>query len=293
MDSSAPKDSTPEFAFDVPPEQIVQSSRGKCWPGVDIAEIVHPLDDFALPPIPQHVLVIHLSGPIEITERRAGRHGHLETGGLVILPAGAPSTWHLDRRGEVRHLHLYLAPSLLQRIATEADLNPDTLELLETLGTRDPQVEAIARSLLCELRTGGLGGKLYAESLAMLLAIHLLRHHSSARLPAVARRPGLSPSTVQQVTAYIEEHLADNLSLAEIAAVASLSPYHFARCFKEALGYTPHQYVIQQRVERARLLLATTNWPIAAIAQIVGFASESHLALHFKRLTGLTPKHAR
>lgn len=292
MNPLPPSRSTPTFAFDVPPEHIVQSSKGKGWSDIDLAEIVHPHETFALPPLPRHVLVVHLSAPIEITERHAG-HGHLGTGGLVILPAEAPSTWHLKRTGEVRHLHLYLAPALLQRVAAEMDLNPDTVELLQTQGAYDPQIQTTALALFAELRTGSLGGRLYAESSATLLALQLLRRYSSAKLPDQPRHGGLSRPAVQQVTAYIEEHLADDLTLAELAAVAGLSPYHFARRFKETLRCSPHQYVVQQRVERARLLLTTTTWTVAAIAQAVGCASESHLALHFKRLTGLTPKQFR
>ena len=92
---------------------------------------------------------------------------------------------------------------------------------------------------------------------------------------------------------YIEEHLAEDLSLADLAEVVHLSPYHFARLFKESMGIPPHRYVIQCRVERARLLLSTTNWSLSSIAYTVGFAHESHLALHFKRLTGLTPRSYR
>ena len=282
----------PALALDVPPSHIVQSSRDKGWADIDLAEIVHPHETFALPPIPHHVLVVHLSPPIEWTERHAG-HGHLGTGGLVILPAEAPSTWHLKSTSEVRHLHLYLAPALLQRVAAEVDLNPDTVEVLQTLGVYDPQIQAAALALFTELRTDGLGGRLYAESIATLLALQVLRRYSSARLPDQPRHGGLSGPIVEQVTAYIEEHLADDLTLAELAAGAGLSPYHFARRFKEALGSSPHQYVVQRRVERARLLLTTTTWTLATIAQAVGCASETHLALHFKRLTGLTPKQFR
>jgi AraC family transcriptional regulator len=82
-------------------------------------------------------------------------------------------------------------------------------------------------------------------------------------------------------------------SLSELAVLAALSPYHFARLFKASTGYSPHQYVIHRRVERAKLLLSTTHWSLAAIAQAVGFAHESHLALHFKRLTGLLPSASR
>jgi AraC family transcriptional regulator len=285
--------STPETVFDVPLDHIVRSSSGKGWHGLDVAEIIHPLDDFALPAHPRHVLVVNLGPPATVLERHAGRQGRLATGNLVILPAGAPTNWHLEREGEVRHLHLYLAPTLIQEIATSADLDPDAIEFVETLGIFDPQIETIALALLSELRSEGLGGRLYVESLANILGIHLLRRHSSAKGPSLPRSVGLDPTTLRRVSAYIDERLAEDLSLAEIAAVASLSPYHFARLFKASTGFSPHQYVIQRRIERAKLFLSTTNWSLTAIAHAVGFAHESHLALHFKRLTGLVPSALR
>ncbi len=293
MEQTPFEESNHETVFDVPLEHIVQSSSGKGWHGLDVAEIIHPLDDFALPALPRHILVINLSAPSTIQERLAGRQGHLGTGNVVILPAGAPTTWHLEREGEVRHLHLYLSPTLLQQIATSADIDPDTVEFVDTLGMFDPRIETIALSLLSELRSEGLGGRLYVESLANILGIHLLRQHSSVKQPSLPRSVGLDRATLRRVSTYIEEHLAEDLSLSELAAVAYLSPYHFARLFKASTGFAPHQYVIGRRIERAKLLLSTTNWSLAAIAHAVGFAHESHLALHFKRLTGLLPSASR
>src|SRR5258706_3228624 len=174
-------------AFDVPPEHIVQSSSGKGWQGLDVAEIIHPLDDFTLPALPRHILVINLSPPSTIQERLAGRQGHLGTGKGVILPAGAPTTWHLEREAEVRHLHLYHVPTLIQEIASEADIDPETIEFAQTLGIFDPQIETIQLSLLSELRSEGLGGRLYVESLATILGILLLRQHSSVKQPSLPR----------------------------------------------------------------------------------------------------------
>ena len=293
MEQTPFEESKRETVFDVPLEHIVQSSSGKGWHGLDVAEIIHPLDDFALPALPRHILVINLSAPSTIQERLAGRQGHLGTGNVVILPAGAPTTWHLEREGEVRHLHLYLSPTLIQQIATSADIDPDTVEFVDTLGMFDPRIETIALSLLSELRSEGLGGRLYVESLANILGIHLLRQHSSVKQPSLPRAVGLDRATLRRVSTYIEEHLVEDLSLSELAAVAYLSSYHFARLFKASTGFAPHQYVIGRRIERAKLLLSTTNWSLAAIAHAVGFAHESHLALHFKRLTGLLPSSYR
>jgi AraC family transcriptional regulator len=103
----------------------------------------------------------------------------------------------------------------------------------------------------------------------------------------------LTPTQLQQVLDYINTHLNRDLSLVQIAGVINISPTYFASLFKRATGISPHQYVIQQRVERAKLLLSKTDLMIADIALQVGFSSQSHLTQQFKRLTSMTPKQIR
>ncbi|PSB46890.1 AraC family transcriptional regulator [Cyanosarcina cf. burmensis CCALA 770] len=103
----------------------------------------------------------------------------------------------------------------------------------------------------------------------------------------------LTHTQLQQATDYIQTHLNRDLSLAELASVICISPTYFASLFKQAMGISPHQYVIQQRVERAKLMLSRTDLAIAEIALQVGFSSQSHLTQQFKRVTGLTPKQVR
>jgi AraC family transcriptional regulator len=277
-------------APDVPPEHVVVSSGGRRWHGLDAAEILHPDDDFACPAIPRHVLVFNLGSPMEATELRTGCAGRLGTGGgVMILPAGKPREWHLHHRGEVRHLHLYLDPELVRGVAAEADLNPDRVEVVDAFGAHDPWLEHAGMSLLSELRSDRSDGRVYGEALATVLAVQLLRHHSSVKWPALRASSGLAPSSLKRATDYIEDNLAEDLSLAAVAQAASFSPYHFARLFKTSTGVSPHQYIIRRRVERARLLLTTTDWPLSVIARAVGFAGASHLARHFRRLLGTSP----
>jgi AraC-like DNA-binding protein len=107
------------------------------------------------------------------------------------------------------------------------------------------------------------------------------------------KHKGLTRTQLQQVLDYIQTHLDRDLSLAEFAEVVNISPTYFAHLFKRAMGISPHQYVIQQRVERAKLMLSKTDLAIADIALQVGFSSQSHLTQQFKRLTGMTPKQVR
>lgn len=131
---------------------------------------------------------------------------------------------------------------------------------------------------------------LYAESLANTLAAHLLRRYTVWQpVPGevVERHPA---STLRQVTEYIHENLDQHLTLAELSLVAGMSPYHFARTFKQVTGVTPHQYVLNARVERAKGLLLQGKLTIAEIASQVGFFDQSHLTRYFKRLVGVTPQ---
>ena len=272
---------------------VIGSSKDRGWSGIQAEEVWHRAADFGLPAIPDHLLVFHLGRPLRIEEHVGGHEGRLGEGSLTILPAGAPTHWRLHQRGAVRHLHLFLDPTVIHTVAAEAGVNPDRIEIAPGLGVRDPRFEQIGFGFLSELRSGGLGGRLYAESLATLLAVQLVRHHSSVALPSPRRSARLSPTALASATDYVEEHLAEDVSLAAVAGAAALSPYHFARLFRETTGLSPHQYVIRRRVERAKLLLATTDRSLAVIAADVGFARGSHLATHFRRLLGVTPSSFR
>jgi AraC family transcriptional regulator len=101
---------------------------------------------------------------------------------------------------------------------------------------------------------------------------------------------GLSPAKLTLVKEYIQHHLHQNLQLNEIAAIAQLSPYHFLRLFKQSMGITPHQYILQCRLNQAKHLLQHSNLSIVEIAIRTGFCDQSHLTRHFKRYVGMTPK---
>jgi AraC family transcriptional regulator len=285
-------------APDVPPEHVLLSSSGRGWSGVDAAEIHHPQDDFGTPAIPRHVLVVNLGSPFDAKETLRGREGYLGPGGIVVLPAGSPREWHLERRGEVRHLHLYLDPTLVRSVAAGAGLDPEKAELVEALGIRDPLIEHTAMSLLSELRSGEVGARIYAESLANVLAVNLLRRHSSLARSSVRKLEHESPSGLPGISLrtaldYVGDNLAADLSLAEIAREVGMSPYHFSRMFKLSTGLSPHQYVIRQRIERAKALLKYTDLPVGMVAREVGFASSSHFAQQFRRLVGVSPRSFR
>lgn len=106
-------------------------------------------------------------------------------------------------------------------------------------------------------------------------------------------RGGLPPRALRRVHAYIEEHLGEPISLHQLAEIAGLSLYHFARAFKKSEGVPPHQLLLLSRVRRARELLANTERPLSEIALDVGFADQSHLARRFREHFGISPRSYR
>jgi AraC family transcriptional regulator len=144
-----------------------------------------------------------------------------------------------------------------------------------------------------ELTAGAAGGWLAAESLANVLAVRLIRHLLAPRRPERGPDGAMPRGRLRAVVEYIEEHLTASPTLEQMAAVARLSPYHFARQFKSAIGLPPHQFVIMRRVERAKLLLQGGDLPLTEVAAHAGFSGQSVFCLHFKRLVGVTPRQFR
>jgi AraC-like DNA-binding protein len=109
------------------------------------------------------------------------------------------------------------------------------------------------------------------------------------RAPPLPARGGLPPGAMRRVREYVEGHLSESMDLAELAAVAGLSVFHFARAFKQSAGMTPHHYLVHRRIERAQEMLARSELPLSGIAVATGFSDQSHLARHFRQMLGMTP----
>ncbi len=131
------------------------------------------------------------------------------------------------------------------------------------------------------------------ESLRNLLAVHLLRNYTEIAEKPVVEETILGAFKLKQVQDYIEENLAEGLALEQLAALIPMSQFHFARAFKAAVGTSPHRYVTQRRMERAKVLLSVTKLSLAEIAYRVGFSNQSHFTAQFRKATGGTPKQYR
>ena len=252
-------------------------------------------DEVELLPLSHHLLILNLNdySPRQVSCFDSQEYdGPQRRGDLWLLPAGLPSSFAWE--GTDESISFILEPTYLSQTATETEsLSPSRVKLLPIIYQHDSNLEAIAQSFKREITQAGIGTQLYIDTLATQLAIHLLRHYCAFELKLKQYQGGLSRDRLQTALAYIQNHLADNISLAEIAQEVDMSQHHFCRLFKQSTGISPYQYVIQQRLERAKQLLLQNQLSIAEVAQEVGFSEQSQLTRQLKRATGFTPKQIR
>lgn len=279
----------------------VLTSAGRGWTGIEVARFTG-YDEVSMPPLPKHHAIIYLNRqPLDLTQRLDGqfRKERVHHGEVAVIPAGPHWEWGFKGATESDLLPLCVEDAFLREVAESVEVDPDRVEISPLLGARDERIEQIGLMLKEEVEAEGLlGGRLYAESLATALAITLIRDHSSlgrtaAKNAARERAGGLSRRALKDAVDYIGDNLEKDLKLTDIARAAHLSPYHFSRLFKQSTGLTPHRYVIERRVQRAKELLCSSTLPIAEIALLCGFANQSHLNRHFKRMLGVSPKALR
>ncbi len=251
----------------------------KCW-------------ELTLPPLDRHFIAVHLLRPCHVDSRFAGRphRGHSVPGNAMLMAAGQESVWHCA--DPLDELHVFLDPAVVREVADEIGL--PQFHLIDGVALVDPAFSDLARQLLAEIESPGLGTRLFADTVARSLALHLLRHHSTVRdFGAAPERLEMTARQLRTAIDYIETHLGDELSLEAIAAAPAMSPFRFARAFKKATGQSPRQYVIARRIERAKELLRSGSADLASVANMVGFATQSHFTTVFRRRCGTTPKRYR
>jgi AraC family transcriptional regulator len=268
------------------------SSHRLGWAGLEAARNrAVPASELYAPALTHHRLILFSRPPEELDLRYEGvqRHVPPPAGAIILVPAGSPTLWRWS--GSFDSLHIFLEPGLVTRVAAEAfGLDPARLTVAPLDGLDLPQLQTAMRAVDAELTPGGAGGRLAAESLANVLAVHLIRHVSAPRQPAHRRNGTLPRAKLRAVVEYIEEHLDSGPTLEQMAAIARLSPNYFAWQFKRATGRPPHQYVVDRRIERAKQFLQTgSDIALAKVAAEAGFSDQSQFSHHFKRLIGVTP----
>ncbi|MBD2072107.1 helix-turn-helix transcriptional regulator [Leptolyngbya sp. FACHB-671] len=273
-----------------PDGSVLFSSVNAGWQGITVE--FHRISSFELPEhyIDGHRLAVNIGQPVHY-EWKEGRHRRqttLNPGDFCLQTHGDinfPRWW-----GNFEFLAIALDPEFVRRAFQDTGAL-ENISFLTRRGAADTTIADFTRHFRAELASGSYCGTLYGESLAVAFALHLIEHHSS-RPQKLRKADGkLSSQQLKQIIEYVHEHLSEELSLVGLAEQMNLSAFHFARLFKNSLGLSPHQYLLQNRVERAKKLIAIAGKPdLTDIGLQVGFYDQAHFTKAFKRVVGIPPK---
>lgn len=264
------------------------SSAAVLWSGVAV-------EDYSLPAcvIPRHehvenFLHVVLRGSVkyEVLTRGKTFKFAANPGTTFILPQGTVD--ELRWGGPTHRIAVAIHPSLLVNALDETAHGSD-IELTEHWNLTDRHIRAVLLAMTADLDEGSPAGRLYGESLANALAVYLLNRYAARRYVPVTYRGGLPGYRLKRVLDYIGDNVADDLSLSQLASVAGMSPHYFAEMFSQSTGRAPHQYVLLQRIERAKQSLRDSSRSVLEAGLDAGFPNPSHFARMFRRLVGISP----
>jgi AraC family transcriptional regulator len=285
---------TPEELPRWVPGELTMDSAPLRWDGVRIRGYRYTALDVPIPGLQDYLVVAYQDGATPMNRRCTGgwRREQVAPGSISLLTHAAQSHWRWSDDIEVTHL--YLSVGAVADVAAQAyERQVRNVELLDVLRTEDPVLSGVAASLARESRQGGLGGRLYVESLKNQACIHMLRHYATVNFREPITYGGLSRAQCGLLVQYVDENLDRNISLADLAGVVQLSVYHFLRKFRAEFGCPPHAYVMQRRIEQAKRQLARRDIPLKVVAADCGFSDQSHMTRLFRRLLGTTPAEYR
>lgn len=225
-----------------------------------------------------------------IWQTRSGqrKQQQVRSGQVCILPANLPHEVIVEH--PQKSIIIDFEPEFIKQIADESIKTG--LEIVEQWTARDCLIQQLGIDLQRELQQKSQR-VLYIESVIQVLANHLVRYYSATPVAAGDSTSKLTPQQLQQAIDYLHEHVEQDIRLSELAGIVNMSQYRFARAFKESIGMPPHQYLLSQRIERAKQLLAKRELLIGDISYQLGFASQSHFTATFRRFTTLTPNQYR
>jgi AraC family transcriptional regulator len=253
--------------------------------GLELTWVEAPPGTARLPNEP--VLTLGQAEPFRVVQRRihgSVRHDGLRPDDVIVIPASQPVRCPEApaNSGPAAYMGVTVAPRLLATTADSIGILFPERELRYRLGVPDRTLDYLIPALVREQTEPGPGGPLFTDALATQLVVHLVRTHATPR-------PRHDDARITAAIDFIHEHLDEQFTVADVARVIDLSPYHFSRAFKRVIGEAPHQYVLAQRLAHAHKLIAGSDLSIADVAIQAGFYDQSHFGYHFKRHFGVTP----
>jgi AraC family transcriptional regulator len=286
----------PQGARKYPTSTLLRSSAGLGWSIISAELRSHEVSETPII-VPQTVeLCLAVAGNDQglVIRTGAGQRQQTKpsTGAIWLSPIGVADNQIAIKAPIPRTLHLHLPASLFRRLADDFNLpGAPAHSIRYAAGVRDEIITQIGLSIISTMTNETAAGRMFVETASAALAARLLQTYadsgSSKSLKPTAHQP--DQARLRRVLDHISMNLDSEIALAQLAEVAGLSVFHFARTFTRAMGVSPSRYVSRMRLEKAMAEIAAGKLPLAEIAFKAGFSSQASFTRAFYRVTGLTP----
>jgi AraC family transcriptional regulator len=252
----------------------------------------------AAPPDAEVGIVVRGSdeGPVTCKVAGSWKSARPTTGSIWLRPMGVNSDEAHICSANVQVLHLYVPTGVFTGLMDDYNLPAVPARSIRySCGVQDELINQIGLSVLSEMTCPTAAGRMLVETSSLLLAARLVHAHSETGLvrPPIQSGPRLDDGRLRRVLAYVEEHLAEDITVADLANVACLSIFHFTRAFAATMGVPPHRYVSRRRLQSAKAMIAKGRASLSEIALDCRFFSQSSFTRAFRRATGMTPAEYR
>jgi len=274
----------PKRTRSLPGRELPSPATGVSMSKINVSTPV----EFKIPPTSEYLLVARMSNRSEVRYDigRGCQCGEVRFGHMLLHSALDRSWWWLSRPEQTIILSV---PVQMFQHAWENDTGESWPGMMRMHSFRqDSLVIQLLAGLAGELDRPSPVNRVYTNSLMFQLSTHLVRRYSDS-IDLSIRHCGMPPSRLKKVVEFVTESLEEEIGLAEMAQVAGISPYYFCREFKKTMGITPHQYVVQQRIDRAKVLLQNSSMSITEIGAELQFPTPSHFTATFRKMVGMTP----
>ncbi len=272
--------------IDAPQDQI--ATQEAPWKDIVLEQhIVHPGE------IPEHdhpnlCLHLQIAGDQEFEWWQSGKNAieHTQPGSLIVVPPGTRD--RLRWQGSSERLILSVEDDALQQLALQLGAQ-HPLEIRGAWSVLAPSTRLLIWEMGREARDGWPLGALYANLLALSLETDLIKNHSSQQIALPRLKGGLGVRKLKRAMEYMSANLGEDIGLEQIADEMGMSPSHFAHEFRNSTGTTPYQYLLQQRLQKAKGLLKTTRLPIQNVSVLAGFKYPANFVRTFRQRVGQSP----